>query len=68
MEHSEHRGHRISTEARPIGERWRGYYSVDRGSYVATVPVCQTEQGAHLEARHAAVAAINKMPGAQKAV
>lgn len=62
MEHSEHRGHRISTEARPVGDRWRGYWRVDDGMFRPVERIAQTEHGAHLEAKARAVAAINRRP------
>ena len=61
MKHPQYLGHDISTEARPVGDRWRGYYRVDEGMFVAVVRISPDERAAHLDARSHAEAAINKI-------
>jgi hypothetical protein len=66
MEHHEHRGHRISTEARQVGDRWRGYYRIDDGMFQAVVRVSPSERDAHLSAKIQAEAAVHRILDAKK--
>jgi hypothetical protein len=66
MKHPDHLGHAISTEARQVDNLWRGYYSVDRGSFVAVGRLSTLQTTAHTAALADAKRAIHRTQDAKR--
>jgi hypothetical protein len=67
MKQPQYLGHAITTEARAVGDRWRGYYRVDEGGFSAVTQLDKTEAFAHLTAKYHAELAINRTETARAA-